>query len=125
MPILKFHAKHRPGQDEFHGALDFDGLLFQSKKVEPRWFKGGFLNKKEIRLVTATTAAATTAVSATTTAAAAVITTSAAAAAGGAFFARTRDIDGNGPAIQFLAVHGCDRLLRFLVGAHGDERETA
>jgi len=29
MPVVEFDAKHRSGQDQFHGALDFDRLLFQ------------------------------------------------------------------------------------------------
>jgi hypothetical protein len=40
MPILEFDAKHRPWQDQFHRALNFNGLLFQRKKGTPAELAG-------------------------------------------------------------------------------------
>jgi hypothetical protein len=60
-----------------------------------------------------------------TAAAAAAEFTTTAAAARRTFFARTRDVDGEGAAIEFLAVHRGNRLLCFLGRSHRDEREPA
>src|SRR5215217_3296344 len=68
----------------------------------------------------ATVAAAATA-AATAAAAVAAATTAAAAAT---VFARLGFVNGEGPAVDFLAVQGRDRRLGFLVGAHLDEPES-
>ena len=47
------------------------------------------------------------------------------AAAARALFARPGHVDGEGAAINLLAVQGGNGLLRFLGAAHGDEREAA
>jgi hypothetical protein len=63
----------------------------------------------------------------TTTAATAVTaaaTTTTAAAAAWPLFARFGDIDREGPAAEFLAIHGVNGLLSFFRGAHGDEGEA-
>src|SRR4051812_24886281 len=72
--------------------------------------------------VAAATAASATAAAAT----AATITASAAtaAAAAGAIFARLGFIDGELPAVMFLAVEGCDRGLCLGIAAHLHKAEA-
>src|SRR5580658_2724133 len=61
---------------------------------------------------------------ATSSAAAAAVFT-ATAAATRTLFARAGDVDCDGAAIQFHAVHGGDGFLGFLFCAHGHEAKTA
>lgn len=34
MLVIKFNAKHGPGQDYLHGSFQFDGLFFQNNIAE-------------------------------------------------------------------------------------------
>jgi hypothetical protein len=82
----------------------------------------------------ATIAAATAAATVTTTATAAATESAAATAAAtesttasaatATIFARTRFVDGQGPAAMLLAIERRDRRLGFLIGAHLDEAES-
>src|SRR5688572_8232541 len=73
----------------------------------------------------AATAAATTVAAATAaTAAVSTAATAAAATATGTVFAGLGLVDGEGSAVEVLAVQGRDRGLRLGVAAHLDERET-
>ena len=79
--------------------------------------------------VTTTTAAAavaaTAAAATATTAATAAATVTASTAATRTFFAGTRFIYGQRPAIMFLAVQFGNRLIRFVLGGHLNKRKTA
>jgi hypothetical protein len=80
-----------------------------------------------IATVSAATTTATTiaTVSAATTTAAAATVSATTAAAAFALFHRTRFINGQGPAIDFLAMEFRDGCLRFIGSAHLNETKTA
>jgi len=70
-------------------------------------------------------AAAVAAIPTVTSVTAATTTTSSATAAGRTIFARTGDIDGQGPTLEFLVVKHFDRLVGVFRAAHLDKREAA
>src|ERR1051325_7179981 len=72
-----------------------------------------------------TVASTASATATTTTAATAAEFATTAAAAARTFFTRARDVDSERAAVELLAVHGIDGLLRFLRRAHGHESEAA
>jgi hypothetical protein len=108
---------------------------FEGTKKRPRGLDR-FLDKGQLGLVTATAIAAAATVSAATTtaittvSAAATTTTTAAATvsattAAFALFHGTRFVDGEGAAVDFLAMELGNGRLGFFGGAHFDKAETA
>jgi hypothetical protein len=121
MSIVQFNAKHGPGQDELHGSLQFDGLLFHGLINEGSPFFPAARPFEQLAAIAIAAAVTTTAAAATTT----TTKTTAISSATRSFFTWAGNIDSDGAAIQICPVHGLDGFLGFLVRAHGHEGKTS
>jgi len=87
-------------------------------------WKNSGRNLAPVAITAAATAAATATISAAATAAATTAAVTAAAAAGRTFFAGTRFIHRQGPALKLLLVKLLDGCIGFRLGAHFDKGKT-